>query len=196
MMDIIFLAIFCWCVLLMIRKDFDKALLYAGGVIAAGFVATQISEWVTQRFASPVNALYHWVAVQVTTQPPGIGVLSIFLPPVETMTSANTSIWIATHVVRVLLQVSITIAIFILFVVIAKLSDALWDRESLLPSNLNRIMTVFISLGTATYVIVLSVLFTTSLAWIRQFPLLSKSISQSIVAQTTAKILLLIHHLG
>ena len=171
MLDLLFIVEVTWCTLWILFQGPERALLYSGAVITSGFVASQTSGWLSKVLLPTTSSVFSWIVTHVSMSDSAISVLSGFVPAEPVMAGGAHPQWIAYHIVKIMFFISITLAVFLLFVVIAQLSKALWDgdgRERTLTLGL-RMLTLGLSVGTALYAGVLTANLVANAAWLQTF---------------------------
>ncbi|KPV42499.1 hypothetical protein [Alicyclobacillus ferrooxydans] len=182
MIDVVLLVELSWCFIWLVKKRLQTALLYTGGVFAAGYTAWQTSGRVSRWFASPAHPAFLWIERNITTNAKAVSILAHYVPPQPVDTSMTQTHWIAIHVAKVLVFCAITLAVFVTFAVIVFLRRAIWDLGEESPEvRLDaRWITVFTALTCTLYTGVFSVTLFANLAWVRPFQGLAGLIGQSV----------------
>jgi len=177
--DLIMLVQFAWCIIWLRSKQVHDTLLYAGGVLAAGYVGWMVSDWFTQWFVSPSSPTLLWLEGHLNTDATAVSTLSWMIPPQPVATSSVAPNWVALHVAHSFVFLVLTGAVFTLFVVIVYLRRALWDTPSRLQDNTHSLSSGIVALAASTYLVALTLLLLNDFAWIRDCQWLVKPIQSS-----------------
>jgi hypothetical protein len=181
MLDLIFIAELIWCTILLRVKGFYQSLIYAGGVLTSGYAAFQLTNWLAKRFSVPSNPAFQWLSHHLTTDSESVTTLSRFIPPESaSFSQMKHTQWIAYQVMRGMMYVSISAAVFLLFVAIIYLSAAVWDRPFPHLFRFDSHMATVASAVSGTYVAVLSAVFLANLAWINTFGVIGDAVHHSL----------------
>jgi hypothetical protein len=178
--DVLLIAEITWCTLLLKHKGVHATLLYAGGILTSGYVAFQLSAWLSDKFLPPVSPAFHWIESHISSDAQSVSTLSAFLPSIPASGGFQHSQWIAMHLVRTFFFLTITVAVFALFVVIDYLSDALWDRPLFVQRIHHTVLLTSLALGCGIYVAWLTVILFTNLAWLQNFSVITSELTHSI----------------
>lgn len=172
MVDVLFIAELAWCVVWLGSRPPLRALLCATGILAATVTAYQCAGWVTNFLSPPSSTVFLWVESQVQDSVQSVMYLNSFLPPqsASVMTSAGLHQWIAHSILKSLVLLLMTGAIFWLFITMVKLMEVLWDvpslrlggRQYFAQSALFGVCAGFFTIGLTGYGIV-------HLAWLKPF---------------------------
>jgi hypothetical protein len=184
--DILLLAEIMWMVVWFRNKGLPRAVLYAGGILSAGYVATNLVHWLASSFISPTSFAFQWIETQISTNTQTVSALSRFVPPEPTLSGMDQTQWVALHIIQGILFVGITTAIFLAFVITGYLSDVLWDGPSTLDSEKSRISTALMGAGCGLYVSLLTCFLFINLAWFKGLPLLSSMLQSSMIVNLLA----------
>ncbi len=63
------------------NKGLRRAVLYAGGIISAGYVAANLTRWLATAFIPPTSSAFHWIQSQISLNTQTVSALSRFVPP-------------------------------------------------------------------------------------------------------------------
>jgi hypothetical protein len=187
LIDIFLLAEIMWMVVWFRNKGVGRAVLYAGGIISAGYVAANLTQWLATAFIPPTSPTFHWIQSQISRNTQTVSVLSRFVPPEPTISGIDQLQWVAFHIIQGILFAAITAAIFLAFVITGYLSEALWDGPSTLDREKNGIFTTLMGTGCGLYVCLMTCLLFINLAWLKELPLLSGMLQHSVVVKLLAQ---------
>ncbi len=129
MIDLLFFVEIAWCTVWLGTRPLWRALLYTVGIVTAAVTGLFTSSWLTSILAPPASAVFRWLTGQVEDPAEAVGYLHAFLPPqaAAAVSTANMHQWIAYSILRTMILLLITMAIFWLFVLVVWLVEALWD---------------------------------------------------------------------
>ncbi|GMA50758.1 hypothetical protein GCM10025857_21150 [Alicyclobacillus contaminans] len=187
MLDILLLAETSWMMLWITHRGVHRALIFTGGIVSAGYVASNLSSWLTEHLVPANAAALAWLAVHISTSAETVNALSTFLPPVPAATGMNSSQWIAFQLIRAVFHTAITVAIFLAFAVASYVSDALWDVSRVLPSKRERWLSGLLGTLCGIYVAYLTCGLLVHLAWLNGVSLLVTSIEHSVCVGLLAR---------
>jgi hypothetical protein len=187
-LDLIYLAEAIWCIVWFRGKGMRQVVLYAGGIVSSGYVATQLSDWLAKTFAAPSSTVFVWIESHISTDSETVSALARFVPPEPTWTGLSQTQWIALNVIKGILFVSMTLAIFVLFLTISYLVDALWDRRHLFDAEATGPLSSLVGFGCGLYIIVLTNLLLVDLAWLKGVPGIGHVLNDSVLFHVTAKL--------
>jgi hypothetical protein len=186
LLDLIFLAEAIWCVVWFRSKEMRRVVLYAGGIVSSGYVATQLSDWFAKTFVAPTSAVFHWIETQISMDSATVTTLSRFVPPEPTWAGLSETQWIALNVVKGILFVAMTVSIFLAFLTVSYLVDALWDRRHSSDPLTNPTVSSLVGLGCGLYIVVLTNLLLVDLAWLKGIPAMRHALDDSVLFRLAA----------
>ncbi len=182
LLDILLIVEIAWCMVLIGQKTMERTLLYLGGLISAGYVASISSSWATQVLVGRNNAAMTWIAGQIKAPAQPVGLLATVLPPTSAIGGHGiNSEWIALHVATAILVFLMTISVYALFVVVSQLAFALWDSPDVQTTGTNRKISYLLGLGGGVYIAFLTGTALANLSWLRSFSILSDAVGHSIL---------------
>lgn len=192
MIDLFLFIEIVWCTILLGLRPVEKAILYAGGVLASGYVSSQITPWMERTFVAPSNAAFLWLQEHINGDVESVVGQASYMPPEPASVGmTNHPQWIAYHIVSVLLYIFITGAIFAAFLAVCSLRDALLVRVQ----HGNSLRPVSIGLGAVCglYVAFLTAVAIANLSWIGAFHNLGETAHASISIRLIAFLSNMIH---
>lgn len=89
--------------------------------------------------------------------------------------------WIALQVIKGLLFIGITLAIYAAFVVVGYLMDALWERQHPPNTMYQRFFVTLFGFLSGAYIAVLTITFLSDLAWFRALGEIPVALQHSVV---------------
>jgi hypothetical protein len=187
LIDVFLLAEITWMVVWFRNKGLRRAVLYAGGIISAGYVAANLTRWLATAFIPPTSSAFHWIQSQISLNTQTVSALSRFVPPEPAVSGIDQLQWLALHIIQGILFAAITTAIFLAFVITGYLSEVLWDGPSTLDGEKNRISTALMGAGCGLYVCLMTCLLFINLAWFKGLPLLSGMLQHSVAVNLLAQ---------
>jgi hypothetical protein len=179
MVDVALLAVAAWCTLLLAGRGIYEVLAYTGGVLAGGYAGMQTSGWVMTHWLSPASPAMLWVERHIRNPVDSVMALASWLPPEPASATLTHTQWIAGHVVQVVFTACVTCAVFTLFVVSARLSDALWDRRAVAARWRERLASTGCAALCGVYVAGLLAVTLANLAWLDAFHWVGVEMQQS-----------------
>lgn len=195
MIDLAVLVQVSWSFIWLSRQSMQNALLYAGGLVAAGYVAWQTTGWVLQWMALPSNPAFLWLEQHMTSGPQAVAILTQFLPPQPVTTAMSQSRFISLHVTRALMFCMITLAVFITFSIMEQLKSAIWDNGLVSPVTPAQSTgpTYVVALVCSLYAAFITLMLVSNLAWLQPFHSLTPSIHKSLALRGYAILLHYVH---
>lgn len=183
MIDLFLFAQLTWCFVWISKRRLQSALLYAGGIVSAGYVAWATVDWVEKWIATPSDTAFLWLQNHLTASAEDVAILSRFIPPEPVTASLNQSSWISLHVARGLIFCVITFAVFATFAIVLYLRSAIWDTTDADRVGLSELRSVgsnMIALITSIYLCVLLMMLLSYLAWIQPFHAMAPLVARSL----------------
>ncbi|MCL6547426.1 MAG: hypothetical protein K6T30_00780 [Alicyclobacillus sp.] len=170
MLDVLLLAEIAWCMELLRAGGAYRASLWTGGLMAATVAGVKAADWLTHVLAPPARPVLRWVEAQLSSAPGNIPVLAAMIPPEPAAGNALPEVeWIAYYVTRSLLFVSITAAVFLVFMAVGNVAEALWDRPPAAETRWERAVAAAMAAVSGVYIAALTALAAGQLAWLRPF---------------------------
>lgn len=187
MVDLLFIAEFSWCIIWLFTKRIYDGLLYAGGIVAAGYVAWMASGWVSKWFLGPTSHAFLWLQGHVQTDAKAVSALGWMIPAEPVSTGMQSSRWIALHVAHIFTFSLITVAVFLVFHIIAYLRRALWDWPHPREGIRARVAAGIVAFVASGYFVVLSAMLLSDLAWLRGWGWLVAPLHSSYIVQLVSQ---------
>lgn len=186
MVDVFLLAEVAWWMMVMGKRGVSVNLLYTGGILASGYAALHVSGWLANTFVGPASPTLLWLEQHLVNDTQSVIATISLMPPVPASNAVAHSQWIALHIVKTLFFVAITAAVFTLFAVVYKLTDALWDQGSEeFPKQFGS--AALFAAASGAYLAVLTVVLAANLSWLQLFTPVSDALSQSLVAHAVGR---------
>lgn len=186
LLDLLFLAEVSWCTLFTLGKTVREGLLYVGGFLTASYVATQMTPWMTKTFAESTGEVVTWLSDTVITKAQSVSLAIDSIPP-ETAVAGGVSHseWVAMHVFQSLLGITITLAIFVLFVVVGHLTEVIWDVPQFVQTKKKAVRwgAAFIC---GLFLTVQTMIVIANLSWFSWFHSFASAASESIFLQSAS----------
>lgn len=180
MLDLLLFAEIAWCTVLISAQGPRRALLYSGGVLTSGFAASQLSGWLARVLLPVASQSFLWLQSQISLDTQNAAVLSGFIPAEPVLSGLPNSSWITEHIVKTMFYIGITVAVFLLFIVVDYLYNALYDRPQSPRRRGERVLTPLLAMGTGVYLALLTGVLLGNLAWLQQFTPLTHSAAHSL----------------
>jgi hypothetical protein len=188
LLDLIYLAEVVWCIVWFRGKGMRRVVLYAGGIVSSGYVATQLSDWFAKTFVRPSSTVFLWIESHISTDSETVTALSRFVPPEPTWSGLNHTQWIALNVIKGILFVAMTLSIYLVFLTVSYLVDALWDQRHPFDSQTDGLVSSLFGFGCGLYIVVLTNMLLVDLAWFKEVPGIGHVLNESVLFHVTAKL--------
>lgn len=181
MIDVLLLAEWLWCMVMFFGAKLEKTLILAGGIVTSGYTATMVAPWMTKTFMPPSSTVYRWTLANISQNTIAVNSIAKYIPPEATATTEGHVQWITTHVLLSFMFVAVTLSVFVCFVVVVLLRNALWDRATPPETLIRRISAVALQAFSSTYILVISAVMLGNLAWLHSFSWLQNEVNQSLL---------------
>lgn len=190
MLDLLFIVEIAWCTILIAIQGVKRALLYSGGVLASGFAGSQLSGWFAKVLLPPASHSFLWLQSQLSVDTKSVLILSGFIPAEPVLSGLPQNTWITIHIVQTMFFIGITLAVLTLFVVVAYLSNALYDRPQPYKRKMEALLfTPLLALSTGIYAAIITGVLVGNLAWLHEFVVLRTPVAHSVGMHWIAHIL-------
>ncbi|MCF8565697.1 hypothetical protein LLE49_13310 [Alicyclobacillus tolerans] len=197
MLDIFFFAELVWCSFLIGIRGLNQAMIYTAALFTTGYVSQTLSKWIADTFVAPPSPVFKWVESHISNRAEAVSALAGMIPPEPASTMASSHVqWITVHIVRTLVFLFITAAVFVLFHVVSKLTDALWDRPERQFGKTPAIFSPLLAIASGAYLVVLTGVFIGNLAWLQDFSGLSAPAAHSLGLHWIAYVLNAVQRYG
>lgn len=198
MIDLLLLAEIAWITITLSTVNLQRLLIYIGGLLSANYVAFGLSAWLMKSFALSGNHAFLWLTNQMDTSTAYVGIVTTVIPAESVaIGSIPHARWIAEHVLHALLFVGITCSIFILFLIVGSVADAVWDIQiHNLHSRVQRRFAGFLSAICALIVAGQTGYALANLAWLKSFSIIKVDMNQSILLSLLNMLLIHAHFLS
>ncbi|WP_067930398.1 hypothetical protein [Alicyclobacillus kakegawensis] len=189
MVDLVLFLEIAWCSVFFGCRGRTRAFLCAGGMVVAGYVAAQTDDWLAGVLVPPDSRVFAWMVQQVAAPPNSVAVLSAFLPTRAVTVYNPPGQWLAVSLLRGLFSTAITLAVFLMFVIMSYLLDV-YRRA---PDAKGRfhgwsLATLLVGAGCGMYCAFLSAVTMADLSFLRPFSFLAAHASGSLGVHAAAAV--------
>lgn len=156
-------------------------MLYVAGMFTALYAATHITPWFLRTFVDSGNA-FEWLRSEIVFHTHAVGLEERIVPALPTAANAlDDTKWISLHVLQGMFTVFMAWAIFMLFVAVDSVVEALSDERSSELVRFDAVWANAAGLVAGTGVAVSTLWLLATFAWIRPLQPIAASTAHSVL---------------